>query len=88
MVAIASKVVGRRRTKRREARRIGLEAAVGLPTERGEVPVGEVGRCPVCEAIARVDMIDATTGRGYFSCTRCGKEWQSERAPADSDHST
>ena len=50
--------------------------------------MGEVGRCPVCEAIARVDMIDATTGRGYFSCTRCGKEWQSERAPADSDHST
>ena len=88
MVAIASRVVGRRRTNRREARRTGLEAAVGMPTERREVPTGEIGRCPVCETVARIDMIDATTGRGYFSCNRCGKEWQSERSDADSERSS
>ena len=65
------------RWKRRDARQDGLAAAVGLgAAAREPVPVGTEGRCPVCEAAARVDMVDTTTQRGYWSCVRCGKVWE------------
>lgn len=77
----------RRRTTRKQAREIGLAAAVGLQLtpDRRPVPGVASGHCPVCETVGRIDMVDTAAQVAYLSCRRCGKEWVTDREVVRTD---
>jgi hypothetical protein len=68
-----------------EVQSTGLHLVAEKPIELTDLPAGELStRCPNCQALGHLDMVDLVGHTMHFTCETCGAMWQARHSVDES----